>query len=125
METTVDELRALAEGGATILNVGARGGHREIRGAVRYRPHDLLTPEHLAIPLATDTPVVLYDENGDAELTRQIAEKLKANGFADVRILQGGFAAWERAGGATQEPSLEQVVPPMRAAEVQPLDRRI
>ena len=125
MEITVDELRALAEGGATILNVGARAGRREIRGAVRYRPHDLLTPEHLAIPLATDTPVVLYDETGDADLTRQIAEKLKANGFADVRILQGGFAAWERAGGPTQEPSLEQIVPPNSAAEVQPLDRRI
>ena len=48
METTVDELRALAESGATILNVGKHGGHREIRGAVRYRPHDLLTPDRLA-----------------------------------------------------------------------------
>jgi 3-mercaptopyruvate sulfurtransferase SseA len=125
MEITVDELRALTDTGATILNVGARAGRREIRGAVRYRPHDLLTPEHLALPLATEKPIVLYDETGDAELTRQIAEKFEANGFADVRTLQGGFAAWERAGGPTQEPSLEQVVPPMSAAEVQPLDRRI
>ena len=71
METTVDELPALADSGATILNVGARGGHREIRGAVRYRPRDLLTPEHLAIPIAPDGPVVLYDEDGGGELTGQ------------------------------------------------------
>jgi 3-mercaptopyruvate sulfurtransferase SseA len=125
METTVDELRALAESGATILNVSKHVGRHELRGAVRYRPHDLLTPDRLAIPIAPDKPVVLYDERGDGDLTGQIAEKLRANGFADVRILTGGFAAWEAAGGETQEPSLEQVVPPMHASDVQQLDRRI
>jgi 3-mercaptopyruvate sulfurtransferase SseA len=125
MEITVDELRALENTGATILNVGKHQGHREIRGAVRYRPHDLLTPDHLAIPIAPDKPVVLYDEKGDGDLTRQIAEKLAENGFTDVRTLQGGYAAWEHADGETQEGSLEQVVPPTRASEVQQLDRRI
>jgi len=125
METTVEDLRTLADTGATILNVGKHGGHREIRGAVRYRPHALLTPDHLAIPIAQDKPVILYDENGDGDLTKQIAEKLKANGFKDVRILQGGFAAWEKAGAPTQESSREQVVPPTRASQAQELDRRI
>ena len=125
MDITVDELRGLTNSAATILNVGKHGGHREIRGAVRYRPHDLLTPERLAIPVAPDEPVVLYDEHGGGDLTNQVADKLRANGYADVRILTGGFAAWEAAGGETQEPSLEQVVPPMRASEVQQLDRRI
>ncbi len=125
METTVEELRTLAAEGATILNVGKHAGHREIRGAVRYRPHDLLTPDHLAIPIAPDKPVVLYDENGRGDLTAQIAEKLRANGFGDVRTLSGGFAAWEGTDGETQEPSMEQVVPPMRSSEVQELDRRV
>ncbi len=125
MDITVEELRALADTGATILNVGKHGGHREIRGAVRYRPHDLLTPDHLAIPIAPDKPVILYDEHGDGDLTKQIAEKLQANAFKDVRILQGGFAAWEKAGAPTQESSIEQVVPPTRPSQVQELDRRI
>jgi 3-mercaptopyruvate sulfurtransferase SseA len=125
MDITAEELRALADGGATILNVGKHQGHREIRGAVRYRPHDLLTPDRLAIPIAPDKPVVLADENGDGDLTKQIAAKLTGNGFTDVRILEGGFAAWERAGGDVQEPSLEQVVPAMRPSEVQKLDRRV
>jgi 3-mercaptopyruvate sulfurtransferase SseA len=125
METTVEELRALADTGATILNVGKHAGHHEIRGAVRYRPHDLLTPDHLAIPIAQDKPVILYDEHGDSDLTKQIAEKLTASGFKDVRTLQGGFSAWEKADGPTQEPSIEQVVPPTRPSQVQELDRRI
>jgi rhodanese-related sulfurtransferase len=122
-EITADELRALGDGGATILDVGKHQGRREIRGAVRYRPHDLVTPEHLALPLPHDRPIVLYDEKGAGDLTKQIAERLEAEGY-DVRVLAGGFAAWEHAGGATQEASLEQVVPPMRASEVQELDRR-
>ncbi len=125
MDITVDELRALADTGATILNVGKHAGRREIRGAARYRPHDLLTPDHLAIPIAPDKPVILYDENGDGDLTKQIAEKLQHNAFTDVRILQGGFAAWEKANAPTQESSLEQVVPATSSSEVQKLDRRI
>jgi 3-mercaptopyruvate sulfurtransferase SseA len=125
MEITVEELRALGETGATIINVGKHQGRREIRDAIRYRPHDLLIPERLALPIAREKPVVLYDEKGDGDLTKQIAERLRADGFEDVRILKGGFAAWEAAGGPTQEPTLEQVVPPERPSEVQKLDRRI
>ena len=125
MQTTVDEVRALAAQGATILNVGKHQGHREIRGAARYRPHDLLTPDRLAIPLAPDKPVILYDERGDGDLMGQVAAKLQENGFTDVRSLAGGFAAWEAANGETQDPSFEQIVPPVQPSEVQELDRRV
>ena len=124
MEITVEQLLALGASGATIINVGKHAGSREIRGAVRYRPHDLLTPERLALPIADENPVVLYDENGDGKQTSEIAQKLAAAGF-DARILQGGFAAWEKAGGATQEASFEQIVPPAEPSEVQELDRRL
>lgn len=125
MQTTVDELRALLDAGATVINVGERQGAAEIRGAVRYRPHDLLRADRLALPIAPERPVVLFDPDGRGDLTGQIAEKLRAQGFGDVRILTGGFAAWTREGGATQEPSMEQVVPPSSPDEVQALDRRI
>lgn len=125
METTVDELRTLAAQGATIINVGQHAGHAEIRGAIRYRPHDLLAAAHLTLPIAPEKPVVLYDEKGNGDLTAQIAAKLSEQGFSDVRTLRGGYAAWHDAGGETQEPSMEQVVPPARASEVQELDRRI
>jgi rhodanese-related sulfurtransferase len=125
MHMTAEQARALAARGATILNVGKHQGRREIRGAVRYRPDDLLTPERLTIPVALDKPVVLYEEKGDGGVLERVAPKLEQNGFTDVRILDGGIAAWEAAGGATQEASIEQVVPPAEPSEVQELDRRI
>jgi rhodanese-related sulfurtransferase len=124
MDISVDELRALGDNGATIINVGHHAGHSEIRGAIRYRPHDLLVPDHLALPIAPELPVVLYDEDGSGHDTGKIAEKFTADGF-DVKTLVGGYAAWEAAGGATQEASMEQVVPPTRPSQVQELDRRV
>lgn len=125
METTVEELRALGPNGATVINVGHHQGKAEIRGAVRYRPHDLLTPSHLSLPIAPELPIVLYDEHGKSDEPQQIAARLNESGFKDVRILQGGYAAWEAAGGETQEATMEQVVPPSKTSEVQELDRRV
>lgn len=125
MKITVDELLALGETGATVVNVGKHTGSREIRNAVRYRPDDLLTTEHLTLPIEPEKPVVLYGERGDTDRLERIAEKFRAVGFTDVRVLEGGFAAYERAGGPTQEASFEQVVPPHRPDETQALDRRI
>ncbi len=125
MDITTDELAALGPNGATIVNAGKRAGSREIRGAIRYRPDDLLIASHLALPIATDRPVVLYDERGSGDHLAQIAEKLQANGYPDVRILSGGFAAYEAADAPLQEASTEQVVPPSKPDEVGALDRRL
>jgi 3-mercaptopyruvate sulfurtransferase SseA len=125
MTISIDELRELGENGATVINAGKHAGLREIRGSIRYRPDDLLAASHLALPIATDRPVVLYDEHGRAERLAEIADKLRATGHADVRILQGGFAAYAASDGPTQEASTEQVVPPAKPSEVDALDRRL
>jgi rhodanese-related sulfurtransferase len=124
-DATVQQVQSLLGSGATVLNVGKHQGHCEIRGAARYRPHDLLTPDRLVIPIAPDKPVVLYDETGKSDQLRDVAAALERNGFTDVRLLTGGFAAWEAAGGETQEASFEQVVPPDQPSDVQALDRRV
>ena len=97
---------------STIINAGKHAGKREIRGAIRYRPSDLLEAGHLALPIEHDRRVILYAEGGHDETLARIAEKMRADGFSDVRIFEGTLAAYEQAGGATQEPSFEQVVPP-------------
>jgi 3-mercaptopyruvate sulfurtransferase SseA len=117
MNISIDDLVALGENGATVINAGKHAGAREIRGAVRYRPDDLLTASHLVLPIATDRPVVLYDEHGSAKPLEEIAEKLRANGYPDVRILEGGFAAYEAANAPTQEGSAEQAIPPSKPQE--------
>lgn len=124
MTITLDELLT-PEPGTTIINAGRHAGGREIRGAVRYRPSDLLEPEHLALPIAREDPLVLYAEHGSDDHLLRIAGKLAGDGFEDVRVFEGTLADYERAGGETQAPSIEQAVPPMRPDEVQSLDRRI
>ena len=109
----------------TIINAGKHAGKREIRGAIRYRPDDLLEAEHLVLPLEHDRRVILYAEHGSDETLFQIADKMRADGFTDVRVLEGTLAAYEQAGGETQEASMEQVVPATKPDEVQSLDRRL
>ncbi len=124
MTISADELIALGPE-ATILNVGHRAGSREIAGAVRYRPSDLLEVEHLALPIDREHPVVLYADHGPDEHVEQIATKLRADGFADVRVFNATLRVFEDAGGETQDPSMEQIVPPQRPDHVQELDRRL
>ena len=99
--------------GTTIINAGHAPGAREIRGAVRYNPHELLNSVHLALPISHEAPVVLYAAHGpDGEL-HKIAEKMLADGFSNVSVFDGKLSDYEDAGGETQEPSMQQVVPPM------------
>jgi 3-mercaptopyruvate sulfurtransferase SseA len=96
----------------TVINAGKQPGAREIRGAVRYSPHELLEAAHLALPIAHEGPVVLYAEHGASDELERIADRMRADGFRDVRVYDGTLAEYEKAGGETQEPSMQQVIPP-------------
>jgi rhodanese-related sulfurtransferase len=95
----------------TIINAGKGPGKREIRGSIRYDPGELLEAEHLALPIERDRRVILYAEHGHDETLARIAEKMRADGFTDVRVYEGTLAAYEQAGGETQEASMEQIIP--------------
>ncbi|MYE84556.1 MAG: hypothetical protein F4X36_22480 [Gammaproteobacteria bacterium] len=45
-----------------------------------------------------DTPVVVVGEGEDGDLDRRALERLRGLGYADVRVLAGGVAAWQAAG---------------------------
>jgi len=125
MHITVDELLHLGENGATIVNAGKHAGRREIRGAIRYAQSDLKEAEKLALPIATDKPVVVYGESDPDETLEQVAENFRRSGFPDVRLLSGGFRAYEDAGAPVQEASVQQIVPPHTLGEVQEFDKRL
>jgi 3-mercaptopyruvate sulfurtransferase SseA len=100
----------------TIINAGHAPGVREIRGAIRYSPHELLHAAHLALPIAHEDRIILYAEHGCDDTLERIADRLRADGFADVRVYEGTLAAYEQAGGETQEPSMQQIIPPSTQA---------
>jgi rhodanese-related sulfurtransferase len=125
MTISVDELLHLGENGATIVNAGKHAGRQEIRGAIRYEQSDLIDAEKLTLPIATDRPVVLYGEREPDDVLETVAEKFRRSGFPDVRLLSGGFKAYEDAGGPVQEASVQQVVPPHNVSEVQEFDKRL
>ena len=65
------------------------------------------------IGIGRDTPVVAYDDNGFAFAAR-LWWMMKALHYRDVRLLDGGLAAWRSAGGAldTGVPAARPVRPP-------------
>ena len=90
-----------------------KGGHgKQIYGAIRYDPKKLLDAPKLALPLPkSEGLIVLYDEDGTSDRLPEIAAKLKAQGFAEIRSLAGGFEAYEEAGGKLEDETMEQPVP--------------
>jgi hypothetical protein len=99
----------------TIINAGSHAGKHEIRGAIRYKPSDLLDAAHLALPIAHEAGVVLYAEHGASNELEKIASKLRAEGYAKVSVFAGTLKDFVDAGGETQDASMEQVVPPSKA----------
>jgi rhodanese-related sulfurtransferase len=109
-------VEALAEhielGDAFVVDV-RRSAHRaQVYGAIRYDPKKLMDAPRLVLPLPkSEGLIVLYDEDAKSDRLVQIARKLAADGYAETRALEGGFAAWEAAGKRTEEPTMEQPVP--------------
>jgi rhodanese-related sulfurtransferase len=54
----------------------------------------LLTPE---------SPIVVYCDGTECELSHRVAEKLKNQGFQNVRILVNGWTLWKAAGFPTNQ----------------------
>ena len=107
------ELSQLVDAGTGfVLNLGRKQGKREIRGATRYKPGDLLDAPRLVLPLpkGQDKTIVLYGD-GNGEQLEAIATKLSGDGYGRVAIFQDDIASWESSGGATQEATMEQPIP--------------
>ncbi len=109
----VDTLAGLIETGTVFVLDVRRAVHGEqIYGAIRYDRKKLLDAPKLALPLPkNETPVVLYDEDGTSESLPALRSKLDENGYTGATTLDGGFAAWQAAGGKTEGATIEQVVP--------------
>lgn len=107
------DVRAHVEAGDIFLLDVRRSAHGgQIYGAIRYDPKKLREAERLILPLPKNGGlVVLYDEDGTSDVLHELAIKVRANGYGDVCVLEGGYHAWKAVDGKTEEPTLEQPVP--------------
>lgn len=110
---TVDDVREHVDAGDIFLLDVRRAAHGgQIYGAIRYDPRKLHDAERLILPLPKSGGlVVLYDEDGTSNALRELALKVRANGYGDVYVLDGGYHAWKAADGKLEEATLEQPVP--------------
>jgi mannose-6-phosphate isomerase-like protein (cupin superfamily)/rhodanese-related sulfurtransferase len=97
---TRDELRtALAEGGVTLVDARAAAPYRQChlpgaRHLAADAPEDRVR-EVLPDPAAT---VVTYSTDASCTHGPELAERLRALGYADVRVYPGGIEDWVGAG---------------------------
>jgi rhodanese-related sulfurtransferase len=109
---SADLVRHVAANDVFLLDLRRSTQGTQIYGAIRYDPHKLLDAPKLALPLPkTDGLIVLYDEHGNSDQLDQIGAKLRAEGFAEIRALEGGFKAYEAADGKLEDATMEQPVP--------------
>ncbi len=91
--------------GEPVQFVDARGepswaeAAEQVSGAVRVR---LPTLTRDATRVSRGCPIVVYGANDGEADAHRVAEHLRALGFAPVRILSGGFAAWRAERGPVQ-----------------------
>lgn len=97
-----DELRRRLAWGESFTIVDARSedlyraSGRTIPGAIRLRARDL--PDR-KVEIPRGRTLVLFTDDDRAE---SMALGMVADGFTDVYLVEGGFDAWVRAGGATE-----------------------
>ena len=86
------------------LFVDARSREEFLSGHIagaKSLPYDGLTgkkPEGLLPGLPRESTLVVYCSGGDCLSSLSVARNLVTEGFRDVRVFQGGWAEWKRAG---------------------------
>jgi rhodanese-related sulfurtransferase len=92
--------------GCTAAFVDARAASEYAEGhvpnALHLPPHDHPGESEVIARLKTYPTVVVYDSGLACNLADTVASHLRTEGLSDVRILEGAWPAWERAGGPAE-----------------------
>ncbi len=92
------------------VRTSAEFANKRPERSLAFAPLSDLSPEDFAMRrgILPDTPLVLLCTSGGR--ARKAAQKFVDAGFSDVKVLQGGIEAWERAGlplvGANTAPAV-------------------
>jgi rhodanese-related sulfurtransferase len=94
----LEEAAALC-GNCNVAFVDARGGatfaQAHIAGAIHLPPQSHPHAESVIADLREKPTVIVYGDNTQCDQAESVAQRLIQNGYADVRILEGGWPAWD------------------------------
>jgi len=100
-----EALKALMDTGQVVTIVDAREAEDyfasplTILGAIQVPP-DQIARFYQQIP--REQPVVVFCEGPPESASTRVARFLVGHGYTDVRVLEGGFTAWEAFGYPTE-----------------------
>jgi rhodanese-related sulfurtransferase len=57
----------------------------------------------LAAMLTPHTPIVVYCDGVECELSQRLADQLRQLGYRDIRLLENGWTVWRKAGWPTEQ----------------------
>lgn len=90
-----------APGAAVFIDARSAPEFREGRvpGAwnIPFTPAMMRLPEEISA-LLLEQALIVYCEGGDCQSSLELAKVLHDNGFRDIRVLTGGWEAWQQAG---------------------------
>jgi rhodanese-related sulfurtransferase len=72
-------------------------GHVPGAGSIPVPPSRPVIPAEI-MEIARDRTLVVYCEGGNCQVSLALAHRLTGEGFRDVRVFSGGWAAWTAAG---------------------------
>ena len=72
-------------------------GHIPGAGSIPVPPSRPVIPAEVMM-IARDRTLVVYCEGGNCQVSLALAHRLTGEGFRDVRVFSGGWAAWTAAG---------------------------
>jgi rhodanese-related sulfurtransferase len=80
-----------------LLDVRRCPNEMHIKGSLRFEPEEMLSAEHVILPIPKDTLVVTFCSWCNEATSERVALKLRQMGYENVHALKGGFDAWREA----------------------------
>lgn len=95
---TIQQVKHLMDQGEPVylVDVRERPDATQIRGAVYYRPHDLMSADRVVLPVSKDRLIIAYCDSPHEALSTRVVQRLRSQGYSNAFPLFGGYASWRR-----------------------------
>lgn len=93
-----------------ILDVRKDRDELQLPGSFGFDATDILKADRILLSARKDQLIITYCETPNEELSAQVAEKLRSQGYWNAHPLQGGIQAWKAASYPVEPRPVETLV---------------